>query len=104
MPGNVSETPRARAERLNALARELPDPPEHLPEKEKRYMKAVREIYIRYIRHEITREQAAAERRLFQSSLLQQRNDFGWRDGDRKNPRVEIEMEEFECEKNRGKT
>lgn len=103
MSGEISETPNARAQRLNALARELTEPPEHLPEKEKRYMKAVREIYIRYIRHEITREQAAAERRLFQSSLLQQRNDFGWRDGDRKNPRVEIEMEELECAKNPGK-
>lgn len=48
MSGEISETPNARAQRLNALARELPDPPEHLPEKEKRYMKAVREIYIRY--------------------------------------------------------
>ena len=84
MSGEISETPNARAQRLNALARELTEPPEYLSEKEKRYMKAVREIYIRYIRHEITKEQAAAERRLFQSSLLQQRNDFGWRDGDRK--------------------
>ena len=84
MPGELYETPNARAERLNALARELPEPPEHLPEKEKRYMKAVRGIYIRYTRHEITREQAVAERRLFQSSLLQERNDFGWRAGGRK--------------------
>lgn len=73
------ETPKARAERLNALAKELPEPPKHLPEKEKRYMRAVRDVYIRYIRHEITRKQAAAERKMYQSALLQERNDFGWR-------------------------
>lgn len=60
-----------RARELNDIARHLKNDIEYLPVNEQEYVKGIRWTLIRYWRHEITANQASAERKLWQIRWLQ---------------------------------